>query len=143
MSSAQLRSFRHTATVIALEIESALAKVAAGIHKTAETIGRQREGERKRQRGNKGSNERDKSLAAKAAEISNKITKVTEYLREFFDGCVSILSKETLAYLFMAVCLFIGIVMPKLPSEPTVFVRWVFGSKLILPTFWKEITFAM
>ena len=48
MSSSQLRSFRHTATVIALEIEAALCTVAAAVEKEAETVTRQRDGERKR-----------------------------------------------------------------------------------------------
>jgi cohesin complex subunit SA-1/2 len=86
MSSAQLRSFRHTATVVALEVESALATVAAGIEKEAETVARQREGERKRRKGNNQVGEREKALSAKAADIKGKKNKINEYLKEFFDG---------------------------------------------------------
>jgi cohesin complex subunit SA-1/2 len=48
MSSSQIRGFRHTSTIIALEIETALADVAASVEKEAEVIARQRKGERKR-----------------------------------------------------------------------------------------------
>lgn len=89
MSSAQLRSFRHTATVVALELESALSSVAAVIEKEAEMINRQREGERKRRKGSHKSSERDNSLQKKASEIKDKRTKMNEYLKEFFDGYVA------------------------------------------------------
>lgn len=86
MSSAQLRSFRHTATVVALEVESALATVAAGIEKEAEIVARQREGERKRRKGSNQVGEREKTLSAKAANTKGKRNKINEYLKEFFDG---------------------------------------------------------
>ncbi len=88
MSSAQLRSFRHTATVVALELESALSSVAAVIERETGMINRQREGERKRRKGSHKPSERDNSLQKKAAEIKEKRTKMNEYLKEFFDGYV-------------------------------------------------------
>lgn len=86
MSSSQIRSFRHTATVVALEVETALCDVAAAVEKEAVVIGRQREGERKRKAANKGTSARDKELGTKAAEVRERRTKLAEYLKEFVDG---------------------------------------------------------
>ena len=91
MSSSQLRSFRHTATVIALEVETALCDVAAAVEKEAEVVSRQREGERKRKAaGNKGKagNARETELEKKAAEVRERRSKLAEFLKEFVDGCV-------------------------------------------------------
>lgn len=89
MSSSQLRSFRHTASVVALEVETALCEVAAAVDKEAEVVSRQREGERKRK---KGKSEpiaaREKELEGKAAEIRSRRTKLAEFLKEFVDGYV-------------------------------------------------------
>ncbi|KAI0356888.1 hypothetical protein OH77DRAFT_1423133 [Trametes cingulata] len=89
MSSSQLRSFRHTATVIALEVETALCDVAASVEKEAEVVSRQREGERKRKAaGNKtkGGNARETELEKKAAEVRERRSKLAEFLKEFVDG---------------------------------------------------------
>ncbi|RDB23493.1 Cohesin subunit psc3 [Hypsizygus marmoreus] len=86
MSSSQIRSFRHTATVVALEVETALCDVAAAVEKEAEVVGRQREGEKKRKVSNKGGGARDKELEAKAQEIRERRTKLAEFLKEFVDG---------------------------------------------------------
>ncbi|TFK29563.1 hypothetical protein FA15DRAFT_632012 [Coprinopsis marcescibilis] len=86
MSSSQIRSFRHTATVVALEVETALCEVAAATEKESQIVGRQREGEKKRKAGAKGSNPRDKELQAKAQEIRERRKKLAEYLKEFVDG---------------------------------------------------------
>ncbi len=91
MSSSQLRSFRHTATVIALEVETALCDVAAAVEKEAEVVSRQREGERKRKAaGNKGKSggARDAELEKKAAEVRERRSKLAEFLKEFVDGYV-------------------------------------------------------
>jgi len=90
MSSSQIRSFRHTATVLALEVETALCDAAAAVDKEAEVVSRQREGEKKRKGTGKGSNARDKELEAKAREIRERRTKLAEYLKETVDGCVFI-----------------------------------------------------
>ncbi|KAG5641552.1 hypothetical protein DXG03_004787 [Asterophora parasitica] len=86
MSSSQIRSFRHTATVVALEVENSLCDVAASVEKEAEVVGRQREGEKKRKSSNKGSGARDKELEAKSQEIRKRRTKLSEFLKEFVDG---------------------------------------------------------
>ncbi|KAJ3533797.1 hypothetical protein NM688_g7233 [Phlebia brevispora] len=86
-SSSHLRAFRHTATVVALEVETALCEVAAEVEKQAETVSRQREGERKRKKGKgESSNPREKELEAKAAVIREHRTKLAEFLKEFVDG---------------------------------------------------------
>lgn len=86
MSSSQIRSFRHTATVVALEVESALCDVAAAVEKEAEVISRQREGERKRKASNKGGGVREKELAGKAEEVRERRSQLAEDLKEFVDG---------------------------------------------------------
>ena len=85
MSVSHIRGFRHTSTIIALEIETALADVAASVEKEAEVIARQRRGERKRKGGAGGGS---KELDAKANAVREKRTKVAEYLKDFVDGYV-------------------------------------------------------
>ncbi|KAK7019893.1 SCD domain-containing protein [Favolaschia claudopus] len=85
MSSSQIRSFRHTATFIALELESALCGVAAAVEKEAELSARQREGEKKRRAG-KAAAAGNKNLDAKAAEIREHRDKLKEFIKEFIDG---------------------------------------------------------
>lgn len=85
MSSSQIRSFRHTATVIALEAESALCDVAAAADKEAEIVARQREGEKKR-KGAKGSNPRLKELETKAQDVKRRQNKLKSFIKEFVDG---------------------------------------------------------
>jgi cohesin complex subunit SA-1/2 len=89
MSSSQIRSFRHTATVLALEVETALCDVAASVEKEAEVVGRQREGEKKRKASNKAGGAREKELQVKAQEIRERRDKLAEFLKEFVDGCVT------------------------------------------------------
>ncbi|TRM66853.1 hypothetical protein BD626DRAFT_627323 [Schizophyllum amplum] len=90
MSSSQIRSFRHTATVLAMEAETALCDVAAKVEKEAEVIARQREGEKKRKAataaGAKGKGAREKELEGKAQEVRSRRNKLTEFLKEFVDG---------------------------------------------------------
>lgn len=81
MSSSQIRSFRHTATVIALEAETALCDVAAMVDKESHVIARQREGEKKRK--GKGGNPQ---LDAKAKEVKQRQTKLKSFIKEFVDG---------------------------------------------------------
>ncbi|KAF8902622.1 hypothetical protein CPB84DRAFT_1961568 [Gymnopilus junonius] len=85
MSSSQIRSFRHTATVIALEAETALCDVAAATDKEAEVVTRQREGEKKR-KGAKGGNARLKELEVKSQSIKRTQNKLKAYIKEFVDG---------------------------------------------------------
>ncbi|KAJ6481707.1 hypothetical protein C8R45DRAFT_1150698 [Mycena sanguinolenta] len=87
MSSSQIRSFRHTATVVALELESALCDVAAAVEKEAELSARQREGEKKRRAGKAAAaRSGDKNLDAKAAEIREHRDKLKEFIKDFIDG---------------------------------------------------------
>ncbi|KAF7329868.1 SCD domain-containing protein [Mycena kentingensis (nom. inval.)] len=85
MSSSQIRSVRHTATVIALELESALCDVAAKVEKEAELSARQREGEKKR-RGGKGAVANDKGHDAKAAKIREQREKLDEFIKDVIDS---------------------------------------------------------
>lgn len=91
MSSSQIRSFRHTASVVALEVETALCEVAAAVEKESQVVGRQREGEKKRKGTGKGGSARDKELEAKAQEIRRRRKQLAEFLKEFVDGYVMIL----------------------------------------------------
>ncbi|KAJ3840935.1 hypothetical protein F5878DRAFT_43352 [Lentinula raphanica] len=90
MSSSQIRSIRHTSTVIALEIEAALSQVAKEVEKEVELAGRMKEGERKRARtkGNATTSTKgkDKELDAKLRETKARQEKLEEFIREFIDG---------------------------------------------------------
>jgi STAG domain len=90
MSSSQIRSFRHTATVIALEAETALCDVASAVEKEAVVVARQREGEKKR-KGSKGGSVRNKELEKRAHEISKKQKRLASFIKEFVDGYASFL----------------------------------------------------
>ncbi|EJD51835.1 hypothetical protein AURDEDRAFT_82703 [Auricularia subglabra TFB-10046 SS5] len=83
MSSSQLRSFRHTATVIALEIETALCDVGAAADKEAETLVRQRDAEKKK-KGRSG--DREKELEAKSRQANARRTALKGHLKGLFDG---------------------------------------------------------
>lgn len=89
MSSSQIRSFRHTATVIALEAETALCEVAAAVDKESEVVARQREGEKKR-KGPKAGNPRLKELDTKAQEVKRRQNKLKSFIKEFVDGYVNV-----------------------------------------------------
>lgn len=90
MSSSQLRSFRHTATVVALEILTALCDVAAAVDKEADVLNRQKAGERKRKAGNKNKTVtgREKELESKASEVRQRKASLAEFLKELVDRCV-------------------------------------------------------
>jgi len=100
MSSSQIRSIRHTATVVALEIEKALCQVGKDVEKEVEVAGRMREGEKKRARtkaaaeGSSATTARgkEKEMEAKMREVKERQSKLEDFLREFIDGCVSLLS---------------------------------------------------
>ncbi|KAJ3814593.1 hypothetical protein F5876DRAFT_62181 [Lentinula aff. lateritia] len=90
MSSSQIRSIRHTSTVIALEIEAALCQVAKEVEKEVELTGRMKEGEKKRAR-NKGittssTKGKDKELDAKLHETQERQKKLEEFIKEFING---------------------------------------------------------
>ncbi|KAG8699732.1 hypothetical protein FRC08_005131 [Ceratobasidium sp. 394] len=89
MSTSLVRSFRHTGTVVALEMESALCEVARDVEKEGEVLGRQREAERKRRAGapakGKGKTPREKELDSKAEDVKARKGVLNDYLKEFFD----------------------------------------------------------
>ncbi|KAG8948182.1 hypothetical protein FRC04_009981 [Tulasnella sp. 424] len=84
MSSANLRSFRHTTTVVALEVESALAEVTAAVDKEAEVLRRQREGEKKKT-ANKGKG-REQDLQTKFDDVQHRKKHLKELMKEIFDA---------------------------------------------------------
>ncbi|KAG8859678.1 hypothetical protein FRB96_004252 [Tulasnella sp. 330] len=90
MSSAQVRSFRHTATVVALEVESAIAQVAGGVDKEAAVLRRQKEGEKKKKGASSATNAkskgREQELQTKYDKVQNRRSQLREFLKEFFDG---------------------------------------------------------
>ncbi|KAJ7094006.1 hypothetical protein B0H15DRAFT_799033 [Mycena belliarum] len=91
MSSSQIRSFRHTATVVALELESALCDVAAAVEKSAVSIARYREGVKKRRDKVTAGSNKDKAkdkdnLDAKATEARGHRDKLKEFIKDFVDG---------------------------------------------------------
>lgn len=86
MSSSQIRSFRHTATVIALEIETALCRVAASLEKESDRVGRQREGDKKRKANSKSAGAKGKDLESKAEQLRERRMQVAAMLKEFFNG---------------------------------------------------------
>src|ERR1700761_5943056 len=92
MSSSQLRSFRHTATVVALQVETALCDVAAAVEKEAEVVVRQLEGEKKRNKASGASKGkasiRQTELTQKAYEVRERRTKLIEFLNDSTNGCV-------------------------------------------------------
>jgi cohesin complex subunit SA-1/2 len=92
MSSSQLRNFRHTATVVALEILTALCDVAAAVDKEADVLDRQKAGERKRKAGNKTKavTSREKELEGKAAEVRQRKASLAEFLKELVDRCATL-----------------------------------------------------
>ncbi|CAE6479177.1 unnamed protein product [Rhizoctonia solani] len=89
MSTSLVRSFRHTGTVVALEMESALCEVAKDVEKEGEVLGRQREAERKRRASApgkpKGKTPREKELDSKAEDVKKRKAVLNDYLKEFFD----------------------------------------------------------
>ncbi|KAJ7701757.1 hypothetical protein B0H17DRAFT_1127998 [Mycena rosella] len=85
MSSSQIRSFRHTATVVALELESVLCDVTAAVEKEAALIARTREGQNKR-RGKPAPVKNKDTLDAKATTLRGHREKLHEFIKDFVDG---------------------------------------------------------
>lgn len=89
LCSSRLRSFRHTATVIALETMTALCEVAAEVRDELGTASRQREQERKKVAkggaGESAAKERLKELEKKVKEVHWKKGKLEGYLTEIFN----------------------------------------------------------
>lgn len=86
LAASQLRSFRHTGTVITLEVMTGLCEVAAVIREDLGTVSRQREAEKKKvDKGTAGATERLKELEKKVKEVHWKKSKLELYLNEFFN----------------------------------------------------------
>ena len=94
MSSSQLRSFRHTATVLALEVEIALCDVAAAVDKEASTTERQLDAEKKRKgiaaAKAKGAS-RVKELEQKAEEIRERLENLTGIIKTLTDRYICLI----------------------------------------------------
>lgn len=89
LSASQLRSFRHTGTVVALEVMTGLCEVAAEVREELGTVSRQKEAERRKvDKGTSGAKARLKELERKVKEVHWKKTKLENYLTEFFNTSV-------------------------------------------------------
>ncbi|KAK7021888.1 cohesin complex subunit [Paramarasmius palmivorus] len=88
MSSSQIRSIRHTATVFALEVESALCEVAKQVEKNVELAARQREGEKKRAKSGTtpSTKGKEKEMDARLRGLKANQAKLEEFIKEFIDG---------------------------------------------------------
>ncbi|KIM27792.1 hypothetical protein M408DRAFT_329747 [Serendipita vermifera MAFF 305830] len=84
LSGSQIRSFRHTATVIALYIETALCQVAASVDKELQVLSRQKEGERSKAAGR--SKGREQELDAKTKEVNTRRATLKEHLKDIFNA---------------------------------------------------------
>lgn len=84
LSGSQIRSFRHTATVIALYLETALCQVAATVDKELQVLTRQKEGERNRKAGR--SKARESELDVKAKEVNTRRAALKEHLKDIFNA---------------------------------------------------------
>ena len=82
-TSSRLRSFRHTATAIALDFVTGLCKVAEEVAKEFNTASRQRNAEAQNPHANK---KRLEALEESVAELHSQKLKIEEYLKEMFVG---------------------------------------------------------
>lgn len=145
MSSSQIRSFRHTATVIALETETALCDVAAAVEKEAEVLSKQRDGERKKKTATKGLTAREKELEKRASDVRDRRSKLAEFIKEFVDGYVQLGTRSVADFpdLFVQVFSFIAIVTSIQVSELNACVLLAIGSRSSRHISWKGPTSAM
>lgn len=86
LSGSQIRSFRHTATVIALYMETALCQVAATVDKELQVLSRQKEGERNKKAGR--SKARESELDTKTKEVNARRGTLKEHLKDIFNAYV-------------------------------------------------------
>jgi len=85
MASTKLRSFRHTGTVIAMDLQTALTQVAVAADKDAETLVRQKDAEKKKKGTGKAS-AREKELEQKSKEANEGRAKIKEFMKDIFEG---------------------------------------------------------
>lgn len=86
LSGSQIRSFRHTATVIALYMETALCQAAAAVDKELQVLSRQKEGERNKKAGR--SKARESELDTKTKEVNTRRATLKEHLKDIFNAYV-------------------------------------------------------
>jgi hypothetical protein len=86
LSGSQIRSFRHTATVIALYMETALCQTAAAVDKELQVLSRQKEGERNKKAGR--SKARESELDTKTKEVNTRRATLKEHLKDIFNAYV-------------------------------------------------------
>jgi cohesin complex subunit SA-1/2 len=82
MSSANYKSFRHTATVISLTMSTALCRVAKGLQQTMANLKAQMDAEKKPKSGNKG---RIKTIETSQKAAEKKLEAIDVQLRDAFD----------------------------------------------------------
>lgn len=85
MTSSPLRPIRHTATFIALKINSALCEAAASVSKELSIKQRQREAEAKKAGSNAAAKKRLEDAEQKVEETHERKTKLEEYMQEIFN----------------------------------------------------------
>lgn len=103
LSGSQIRSFRHTATVVALNLETALCQVGAAVDKELKILSRQKEAERAKKAGR--NKAREQELDAKTREVNTRRAKIKEYLKDMFNAyaicSLLAMSNHILASLFI------------------------------------------
>ena len=82
-SSSRLRAFRHTSTVLTLQLVEALCDIAVKVDGDFSTLQRQREQEAKKKRAD---NTRLKDFKARVEEAHDKKVKLESYFKEIFDA---------------------------------------------------------
>jgi cohesin complex subunit SA-1/2 len=102
LSGSQIRSFRHTATVVALDMETALCQVAAAVDKEIQVLSRQKDGERNKKGGR--SKAREQELESKTKEVNTRRAKLKEYLKDIFNTYVSFPSCCSRTYSLQRFC---------------------------------------
>lgn len=85
MTSSPLRPIRHTATFIALKINSALCEAAAAVSKELSIKQRQREAEAKKAGSNAAAKKRLEDAEQKVKETHERKTRLEEYMQEIFN----------------------------------------------------------
>jgi cohesin complex subunit SA-1/2 len=83
LSSSHVRAFRHTATVVALFVSSAICDIRATLGEEFGKASRQRDAEKKKGRADKA---RLKDMEQKVTELHKKQERLNEYLEEIFSA---------------------------------------------------------
>jgi cohesin complex subunit SA-1/2 len=90
LSHSPLRSFRHTGTVIALDVMTGLVEALKDVNEELSVVSRQKESERKKAgASSREGKDRIKELDRTMKTVHWKKGKLEEYLQEFFNTCVA------------------------------------------------------